>query len=258
MSLVAQRVSRRIGNRPPLLEAVDLTLEPGQCHALLGANGAGKSQLIGLLAGDRAPDEGRVTLDGRPLAQWSPPALAQRRAVFGQADALRFAFTARELVALGRLPHGRGDPHAMAAVDEALHWVEMTEQAERSYLSLSGGERARLRLARALAQVLERPPTSPGYLLLDEPLAHFDAGFRLRALHRLRQLAGQGYGILLALHEPELAIDWADRITLLSAGRLVCNGPAQALDAAQLSRAYGAALRVTSGARLRLAEPFAE
>jgi ABC-type hemin transport system, ATPase component len=255
VSLRAQALVHRLGGGRPLLDGVDVHVEPGHCHALLGANGAGKSQLIALLAGDHLPAAGQITLDGLELSRWTPAALARRRAVFSQTDPLRFPFCAREVVALGRLPHGGSAADNDAVVEQALGWVEMTDAANRNYLALSGGERARLRLARTLAQLLPPPSSSAGYLLLDEPLAHFDAGFRLRILHRLRTLARQGYGVLLALHEPELALDWADRVTLLVGGRVAFSGSPSALDATQLSRAYGVEMRLVEAPRLTLAAP---
>ncbi|MDE2148889.1 MAG: ATP-binding cassette domain-containing protein [Gammaproteobacteria bacterium] len=236
MSLYAGGVNLRHRGGGWLLREVELRLQAGQLHALIGPNGAGKTSLLRLLAGDLASDP-PVLLDGRPLQRWAPIALARRRAVFSQHDVLRFDFTAAEVVGLGRLPwRTPADADATAA---ALAAVGAEPLATRPYTELSGGERARVRLARALAQIWPVQALPPRFLLLDEPLAHLDFAFRQRCLQLLRNLSAAGAGVLLVLHEPELAAAWADRVTLLGCGEVVAQGPAAVLTPSVLSRAYG-------------------
>lgn len=236
-----------------LLRGVDLQLTAGTLHALLGPNGSGKTTLVRLLAGDLRPAAGRVTLDQRSLQSWPPQALARRRAVYTQHDALRFPFSAREVVALGRLPwQARADKDI---VELALEAVEALPLATRPYTSLSGGERARVRLARALAQLWSHDDT-PRYLLLDEPLAHLDFAFRHRCLQRLRDQARRGLAVLVVVHDPAAALDYADHATLLGCGEVVAQGEAiETVTASALSAAYGVTVHGSRGGPFRLETP---
>lgn len=225
------------------LSGVSLTLQPGEVHAVLGANGAGKSTLVQLLAGDYAPSSGRVLLDGRPLSEWPLRELAVRRAVLPQQETLRFGFRAREVVALGRLPHGQPSPQREAdIVDSALAAAGVTHLSERLYPSLSGGERARVQFARVLAQVWTDTDSDGGtarYLLLDEPTASLDLAHQHLCLSQARAFAARGGGVLAVLHDPNQAMAFADRVSLLREGQLIASGPpSSVLTAEHLGRVY--------------------
>ena len=229
MSLIADGISFVTGGRT-LLAGVSLKVEPGQVHALLGPNGAGKTSLLRLLAGDRVPSSGTLELDGRSLRQWPAGLLARRRAVQGQEDNLRFPLTTDEVVALGRMPHAP-EPEARetAVVKAALEFCGADALGRRAYLTLSGGERSRVRMARALAQVyqqLEAPDSRERcYLLLDEPVAHLDIAHQHFAMKMMRRFAQAGGGVLVILHDPNLALAYADAASLLKQGRLRATGP---------------------------------
>lgn len=246
-----------------LLNDVNLRLEPGTLHVLLGPNGAGKSTLLGLLAGDRAPHTGRVTLDDRALPDWSPAELARRRAVMMQRDELRFPFSVDEVVALGRLPWQRRErsPAEQAVIRAALDDAGAGPLSGRRYLALSGGERARVQLARALAQIhADAGDPAARYLLLDEPTASLDFAFQHQVLTRLRQLADRGVGVLAILQDPNLALRHADQVSLLAQGHLIASGnPATVLEPERLSGLYGlpivAAVRPDGGCALLVDEP---
>ena len=244
--LEAQGVTVRVGTKT-LLEAVDARLRPGELLALLGPNGAGKSTLLKVLSAATGPGAGSVRLEGRPLSQWPNRLLARRRAVLPQ-ESFRggFAFTARELVLLGRAPH-QGDRDALPDEEVALAALEASgaaELAERDLATLSGGEFQRVELARVLAQVWEaRPPRPPGYLLLDEPTASLDLVQQGRTLALARDLARQGYGVLAIVHDLTAALELADSALLLSEGRVMASGPVErVMQPEVLSRAYGAPL----------------
>lgn len=244
--LTADRVTLSAGGRR-LLDTVSLRLQPGELHVLLGANGAGKSCLLRLLAGDRRPDSGEVRLDDRPLPRWPPRELARRRAVLPQGEALRFGFTVREVVSLGRIAARTGTPEQEAAlIDEALCDADLAHLGGRRYPSLSGGERQRVQLARVLVQLAtpaERK-LDGRYLLLDEPTAALDLAHQHGCLEVARRKAREGAGVLAVLHDIHLAARFADRISLLHEGRLLTQGPpAQVLTPENLTRAYGASLR---------------
>lgn len=242
MSLTADHVELRRAGRVVLAEA-SLVVRPGQLHALLGPNGAGKSSLLSVLAGDLAPAAGAVTLDGRRLGEWPRSALARRRAVMMQREHLPFPFTAEQVVALGRLPWAAesGSPSEHEIITRSLARAGATTLRRRFYPSLSGGERARIQFARALAQIDEASlDADPAYLLLDEPTASLDFAFLHDCLEQIRGRARAGLGVLIVLHDPSLARRYADSVTLVSAGRVVATGrPETVLAPEVLAPAYG-------------------
>lgn len=219
IGLAARGVGVRIGERA-LLEDVSLDIAPGEIVALAGPNGAGKSTLLRALAGDLTPTSGEVLLDGRLVTGFRARELALRRAVLPQQTIMQFAFAAREVVAMGRHPHtSRRDDFGQdeAIIAASMLRTETTALAERSYPSLSGGEQSRVSLARVLAQ--EAP-----ILLLDEPTAALDLRHQQAVLAIARELASGGAAVLAVLHDLNLAAAYADRVALLSAGRLAAVG----------------------------------
>lgn len=244
MSLQATHVELRRAGRVVLSDA-SLEVRPGQLHVLLGPNGAGKSSLLSVLAGDLLPAAGRVALEGRALAEWPRLAIARRRAVMMQREHLPFPFTAEQVVALGRLPWADGDvhPRAREIIARSLARAGAADLRTRFYPSLSGGERARIQFARALAQIDESSlGAAPAYLLLDEPTASLDFAFLHDCLEQIRSRARAGLGVLIVLHDPALARRYADVVTLVSAGRVSASGsPAAVLAPEVLAPAYGIA-----------------
>lgn len=222
----AAGISRLVRGRV-LLHPLDLSLRPQSLTVLIGPNGAGKSTLLGLLAGDHPPASGEVRFDGRPLSGWRRRDLARRRAVVTQHPESGFAFTVREIIALGRLPHGDSlDP---AALTELAALCDIAGLLERIYPSLSGGERQRVQIARALAQLWSPAARRPeGWLLLDEATAHMDPGHAATALGLLRRLATGGLGLLAVIHDLNLAAA-ADRVLVLANGCLTADGPPAAV-----------------------------
>lgn len=224
----------------------DLTLElkPGRVCAVLGGNGAGKTTLQRALTGELPPHVGQVLLDGRPPAAWPTRELARKRAVMTQHDSLRFPFSVMEVVALAHLPWGDvRSGHENQIVMQALQAAHADAFAQRIYTELSGGERARVRFARALAQVWGQ---AGAFLLLDEPLAHLDFAYRYRCLAEARRQAQRGLGVVAILHDPNLAASYADDVVLMQEGRLVGFGPVKEwLTAQRLSAIYDC--RITQG-----------
>jgi iron complex transport system ATP-binding protein len=204
-----------------VVDQVSLALAPGQWTALVGPNGAGKSSLLSLLAGLRAPDGGRVLLDGRPLADWPARARAQRLAWLSQQGEAEGEIAAADVVGLGRLPHqglfGAPGPDDAVAVQAAMAETASTAFATRRLNALSGGECQRVLLARALA--VQAP-----VLLLDEPTTHLDAPHQRALLRSLVRQARAGAAVLAVLHDLNLALA-ADRLLVLQQGRLVADGP---------------------------------
>jgi len=247
MSLTAHHLQYRANGRN-LLSAVSLELRAGEVHAVLGPNGAGKSTLLRLLAREIKPYAGEIRLGGRPLQQWPGEALARTRAVMSQRDQLLFAFTGAEVVGLGRLPHRHAtDAQNEQIIDAALKLVDADHLRSRYYPTLSGGERARIQLARALTQIWE--PVADGTetrcLLLDEPTASQDLAHQHRCLGIARTFAARGVAVLAVLHDPNLVLAYADKVTVLCCGEALAHGtPAKVLTAELMSRIYGVPVNV--------------
>jgi iron complex transport system ATP-binding protein len=246
--LSAEGVSVRRGGRRAL-DGVCLALEPGELVALCGPNGAGKSTLIGALAGDLRPEAGRVTLAGRPIAGMGARALARARAVLEQAPLCAAPFTVAELVALGAEVAPRHVADLGPLAREAMAAAGVAALAGRRMDALSGGERARAHLARALAQLSAGRLGGGGHaLLLDEPTASLDLAHQIAVLRAARRAAAEGAAVLAALHDLTLAAAFADRVALIDRGRLVALGaPAEALTAERLTAVYGAPVAVSRG-----------
>ena len=230
--LLAQAITVQQHGRT-LLEGIDLQLAAGQVGVLLGPNGAGKSTLLHVLGGLRCPQTGEVWLDDEALHRRNAAALARRRAFLPQELVPAFDFTAQEVVELGRYPHRlQPQPDEEQIVRAALEHCAVAHLAQRSIRQLSGGERARVQLARTLAQVW-RPSADrrSNWLLLDEPTAALDLQHQHACLNTLRQWSRQrGAGVLLVLHDLNLALRYADCCWVLQDGRLVGSGaPASVL-----------------------------
>ena len=239
--LRARGVGVRAGNSS-LLQAVDLQLAPGEVGAILGPNGAGKSTLLSVLAGLRAPDTGHVTLNGETVTPSQVHRLARHRAVLPQETAVAFDFRVQEVVELGRYPHHlQPSVNEVAIVQAAMQATGVVAMAQRGLASLSGGERARVQLARVMAQIWERSANgAPRWLLLDEPTAALDLRHQHETLSTVQRWAReQGVGVLAVLHDPNLALRYADRVWVLDGGLLQASGhPARVLRPALVQRVW--------------------
>lgn len=233
MSLVAGGVGVTLGGAM-ILDEVDLGVGPGEMVALVGPNGAGKSTLLAVLSGDIEPAQGSVTLDGRPLAQHSARALARRRSVLLQHQGLAFGFRVEEVVRMGRSPWHRTEREDDddRVVAESLVRADVADLAHRHFPTLSGGEQGRTSFARVLAQ--ETP-----IVLLDEPTAALDIRHQEALLSVARDAAREGASVVVVLHDLSLAAAYADRVCVLSKGRVRADGaPAAVLTSELLSEVY--------------------
>ncbi len=222
-----------------IVSGVSFSLRAGEVLAIIGPNGAGKSTLLGALAGDHAYG-GSIRLGGRELSDWSNRELARRRSVLRQSNAISFPFTVVEVVKMGRAPW-RGV--ASVAEDDRVIAQELARSdtlrfADRPFTSLSGGERARVSLARAMTQ-------RTALLLLDEPTAALDINYQEQVLAIARQYARAGNGVLVVLHDLAAAAAYADSVLLMAEGTMRQVGtPAEVLTAATLSEVYRHPVRV--------------
>jgi iron complex transport system ATP-binding protein len=228
MTYRATGVDVRIGSAT-LLEDVSLEIRPGEVVAVAGPNGAGKSTLLSVLAGDRAPSSGSVTLEDRDLNDWPRTELARRRSVMGTDRAVAFAFSAREVAMMGRIPLHGGDPDEAddAVIDGLLGAVDCAEMGNRIYATLSTGEQQRISLARAVAQVTDATGATDDtgrYVLLDEPTSSLDPAHQHTAMRLIRRTADAGRGVLAIVHDLNLAAAYADRVVLMHTGRVIETG----------------------------------
>lgn len=246
--LSAREVTVVLGHKP-ILRRASVTLFPGEVVAVIGPNGAGKSTLLRTLAGGLAPSAGEILLDGRAITAWTRRDLARRRAVVPQDATLSFPLSAIEVVLLGRSPHlGASTAHRDIEIATAALRATGTDRlADRDYTTLSGGERQRVQFARALAQVWaeDGDRRNARYLLLDEPTASLDLKHQRQVLELARRCADQGFGVLVVLHDFNLAAAYADRLWLLVDGQLAAEGaPADVLSPARVEWAFSVAVTV--------------
>jgi len=224
-----------------VLDSVSLSVGSGDLLGLIGPNGAGKTTLLRTMNGLLDPEDGAVSIAGEDVAELSAGEASRRVATVPQDTNLSFGFSVREVVAMGRHPHrdrlGRdGDA---SAVDRALERASVADLADRAITEVSGGERSRVLLARALAQ--DTP-----LLLLDEPTASLDVNHQVHTLELLEGLVGAGKAAVAAIHDLDLAARYCDELALLSEGQVVARGPPEAvLEADALGAAFEAPVVVS-------------
>ena len=210
-----------------VLNDVSLALSSGYLVALVGPNGAGKTTLLRALAG-LVPSDGAIEVGGAALSSLSLRERARRFAYLPQGHVVHWPLAARDIVALGRYPHGATDPARLTpkdteAVLRAMQATDVVEFSERRVTELSGGERSRVALARVLA--VEAP-----VILADEPTASLDPRHQFDVMKSLRASADKGVLVIVVTHDLGLAARFADTVLVLSDGRLVSRGaPAEAL-----------------------------
>lgn len=234
--LDARDVTVRLGGRP-VVRGVSLAFGGGVLVGILGPNGSGKTTLMRALAGLQALSGGIVSLEGRPLDRWRRPALAARVAYLPQRQSFEWPIRVDRAVALGRIPHTtawrRPTPEDSRAVDWAMDQVSVRHLADRPCTTLSGGERARVMLARVLA--VEAP-----ILLADEPVAALDPRHQIAIMEILRKAAAEGRCVVTVLHDLALAARFCDRIAVMDNGAVTADGPpGGALSAETVRSAFG-------------------
>ena len=238
-----QAVSFGYGGTPVLRE-VSLALRPGCCYGILGPNGSGKTTLLDLLSGLLRPQSGSIEFKGRPLHSWPKRQLAQQLALVPQDFMVRFGYSVREVVEMGLHPHlhrfAAPSAQDQALVDEALRLTGITVLADRPVTRLSGGEKQRVAVARALAQ-------QPMVLLLDEATSNLDIHHSLEILQLIRQrFEQQGMQVIAVMHDLNLAASFCDHLIFLKQGQVVCQGPTEVvLTPETIAEVYGVEAEVT-------------
>lgn len=210
------------------LAQVSLALEPGELFGIIGPNGAGKSTLLESLAGLH-PYQGKVVLDGRSLRALNPLQRARTIAFLPQKTETAWALRVRDVVALGRLPWG---DESSPSIQRAIHDTGIDDWLDLPINQLSGGEQARVWIARLLAG-------DPRVILADEPLASLDLYFQQKILTLLRQYASKERSVMLSIHDLSLAAGWCDRLALMEAGRVIAIGtPSEVLTPENLKQVF--------------------
>lgn len=229
----------------PIIENVSLTVPPASITVIVGANGAGKSSLLRCCYRQNRPHQGQVLLGGQDVWRMTPKHLACKLAAVLQENAPEFAFTTREVVALGRLPHSKGlfskDPEDEGLIDQVLVDFNLTELAPRPFSHLSGGEKQRALLARAILQ-------QPKLIVLDEPTNHLDVRHQLEVIEFMRRM---NVTVLVTLHDLNLAASLADQVVVMHDGKVLAIGPPEtAMTPEILHKAFGVATDIDSHPRL--------
>lgn len=227
-SVVAKGIDVSI-NRRQILHGIDLTAEPGQILALVGPNGSGKSTLLSAMSGTRKPDAGTVHIDDIDVHRADARALARARSLVTQQNRGDIPFTVREVVEMGRFPWTRTDQalRSPEIIEAAIVECELEALIDRPFTQLSGGQQARVSLARALAQ--DTP-----VIMLDEPTAALDIGHTEQVLTILQRRASAGATVILVVHDLSLTAAYADRVAIMKSGRLLATGTVDEVMTAEL------------------------
>ncbi len=205
-------------NKKEIVKDVSLLVKNKQFVGIIGANGCGKSTLLKSIYKSLKPQEGSVFLDKVDLLNSPPKKVSQKMSVVGQFNEISFDLTVFQMVMLGRTPHKKlldsDTKEDIDIVHRAIEQTNLTEYMNRSYLTLSGGEKQRVILARAIAQ-------QPSFLVLDEPTNHLDIRYQLEVLHCVKNL---NIGVLAALHDLQMAAEYCDYIYAMKKGRIIAHG----------------------------------
>lgn len=232
----------------PLLSDMSLEIVPGEVLALVGPNGAGKSTLLSVLAGDLNPVQGSVFYNKRNIAQLDVQERAHYRSVMSQALPMVFDFSVKDIVEMGWLHNGQHfySDHFKSAVQQIVDQCNISSLINRRFNTLSGGEQKRVHFARALLQLWKYEDSLEAkYLMLDEPLANLDIRHELSLLAVIRKAAASGIGVLIILHDLNLAAKFADKVAMLNQGRIVGLGvPEDVLTTQLLTSVYDVPINV--------------
>jgi iron complex transport system ATP-binding protein len=232
--------------RQPVLQDIDLRIQSGEFFVLIGPNGSGKTTLLKAMAGMIRPEQGRVRIMGRLIEGYSRRALARTLAMVPQSPEHEFSFTVREVVLMGRSPHlgllGLEGQKDLDIAHHAMQSMQVEHLAQRRLHQLSGGEKQRVLIARALCQ-------EPKIMLLDEPTSSLDLAHQVLVMDLLEELKQKrGITVIMVAHDVNLAALYADRLLLLRSGRAVCQGPPkEVLTFETLEQTFGCVLLVDEG-----------
>jgi len=221
----ANNISLRIRGKN-ILNNVNLTLQPREFTAVVGPNGAGKSTLLKALAHEHSNYRGDVSINGKLITDYSAKELSKVRAVLPQQSNVQFAFTTFQIVLMGRHAHNSANKINQSIAEEVMHLTSTFPLRDRNYLTLSGGEKQRVQLARILAQVWEEA-VHPRYILLDEPTSSLDIAQQQNIFSLAKAVCHRNVGVLAIVHDLNMAVQFADQLYFLKDGQIVANGEAE-------------------------------
>jgi iron complex transport system ATP-binding protein len=255
VTIEVSHVSLTLGN-VAVLHDVSCTIARGRVTAIIGPNGAGKTSLVRVIAGLVAPGSGNVTIGGKPLSGIDRTDRARSLGYLPQIGLPQWNVTARALISLGRLPHRSAfaapTDQDEAAIVDAMHVTDTTYLADRTIDQMSGGERARIQMARVLAG-------QPDWILADEPLANLDPPHARDMLHLCRNAAKRGSGVIIVLHQLDAAAEFADDVIIMREGVIIAAGASAAVLTPQhLETAFDMRFDVFTRARRRIIVPFTD
>jgi iron complex transport system ATP-binding protein len=253
VSVTLQALSVTLGRRK-VLQDVSATLSSGKLVGIIGPNGAGKSTLVRAMLGLIPANQGTVEIEGQDVATLRPRDIARRIAYLPQGQTLHWPLSVARLAALGRLPHlapmSRISSVDQEIIERALVRADVAHLKHRIATELSGGERARALLSRALA-------VGADGLVVDEPLASLDPGHQIDVMTLLAREAREGALVVAVLHDLTMAARYCDRLLLLDKGHLVTDGtPAEVLTPDLLDRVYGIRALVETGSASPIVVPL--
>ncbi|WP_440056889.1 heme ABC transporter ATP-binding protein (plasmid) [Pseudoalteromonas sp. T1lg65] len=242
-----------------ILQNINFRVEQGEFVVLLGENGAGKSTLLSAICGD-IPFSGEIKLDNQSIQHIDEQILATKRAVLLQNNRINFAFSAAELIAMGRYPYHQPIATQALVVDELIIQLNLQKLARRDVTALSGGEFQRVQFARCLAQLDAHKPSTQGKLmLLDEPTSALDMHHQHLTLSKAKAFAQQGNAVIAVLHDLNLTSLYADRVLLLNQGQLSHSGSAkEVLQPSVLQPIYKTTMQITTHPTYQIPMIFSE
>jgi len=247
VSIKSNNIDISLGGRD-ILNNISVEISDGEITTVIGPNGAGKSTLLKALAGDVKPDKGNIFYDDKNLIDINIQERAFTRSVMSQLQPIAFDFSVREIIEMGWVDRGQSDyaEEFENAVMDIVLKCGVENLIHRNFNTLSGGEQRRIHFARTLLQ-LWRPSDAkdPKYLLLDEPTANLDLTYEVKMLNIIKEVSNEGSGVMLVLHDLNLAAKYSDKIILLSNGKIVEIGsPKDVLKAELLSLIYDIDIKI--------------
>ena len=247
MSIKISSVSYEKGNKK-ILDDISLEIKSGEVLSILGPNGAGKSTLLNLISGDISPSKGEIYFDNKNLKDISIQERSFMRSVMAQSQAIVFDFSVKEIIEMGWLDKGLSNyaNDFQDALNEIAKETSVTDLLFKKFNVLSGGEQRRVHFARTLLQIW-RPSNSlePIYILLDEPTANLDILHEQKMMKKIRSKASEGIGVMIVLHDINIAAKYSDKIAFIKEGRLEEIGnPSEVLEEDKLSEIYELPMKI--------------